>query len=93
MIFTMGNGGILQPPAIWHAIFSKNTRVHTSGDSHMSHDCMPTLTAFANDEGYEISSFRATESSCEPGDILIAISGSGNSMNILRGLEARENSD
>jgi len=44
------------------------------------------LTACANDFGYEVSFSRQIEMQAQPGDILICISSSGNSANILAAL-------
>jgi D-sedoheptulose 7-phosphate isomerase len=46
------------------------------------------LTAAGNDYGFEQIFARQIESLVSPGDVLVAISTSGNSPNILRGLEA-----
>ncbi len=46
------------------------------------------LTAAANDLGFENVFARQIESLVSPGDILVALSTSGNSANILRGVEA-----
>ncbi|NBV89497.1 MAG: SIS domain-containing protein [Betaproteobacteria bacterium] len=45
------------------------------------------LTCLANDEGYDGIFFRQLAVLAEPGDVVIAFSGSGNSPNILRALE------
>jgi D-sedoheptulose 7-phosphate isomerase len=44
------------------------------------------LTACANDFGYEVSFSRQIEMQAQPGDVLICISSSGNSANILAAL-------
>jgi D-sedoheptulose 7-phosphate isomerase len=49
-----------------------------------------TLTAFANDYGYETVFERWINTVGEAGDLLIALSGSGKSPNILRAVEAAE---
>jgi D-sedoheptulose 7-phosphate isomerase len=46
------------------------------------------LTAIGNDYGYERVFSRQVEAVGQPGDVLIAISTSGNSPNVLRALEA-----
>jgi phosphoheptose isomerase len=46
------------------------------------------LTACANDFGYEVSFSRQIEMQAQPGDIVICISSSGNSANILTALRA-----
>jgi D-sedoheptulose 7-phosphate isomerase len=45
------------------------------------------LTAIANDAGYERVFDRQIEALAEPGDVLIAITSSGNSENVLRAVE------
>jgi D-sedoheptulose 7-phosphate isomerase len=49
-----------------------------------------TLTASANDYGYETVFSRWISTVGEPGDLLIAMSGSGMSMNILKAISAAE---
>ncbi|MBI4494676.1 MAG: SIS domain-containing protein [Chloroflexi bacterium] len=51
-------------------------------------DSVPTLTAWANDTAYERVFAEPLAALVEPGDIVIAISASGNSPNILAGLRA-----
>jgi len=46
------------------------------------------LTAIGNDYGYELLFSRQLEANAQKGDVFIAISTSGNSKNILKGLEA-----
>lgn len=46
-----------------------------------------TLTAFANDHGYEAAFAMWIDVMASPGDLLVAFSGSGRSPNILRALE------
>ena len=48
----------------------------------------PLLTALANDHGYASGFERLVELWADPGDILLAISSSGQSENILRAVEA-----
>ena len=52
-------------------------------------DNVPMLTAHANDLGYDQVFSAFTLRYCEPGDLLILISGSGNSWNILKSLETQ----
>ena len=51
-------------------------------------DNVALITAWANDKAYEEIFSEQLESLAEKGDIALAISGSGNSPNVLRGLEA-----
>lgn len=54
-------------------------------------DNVPTLTAFANDEGYETIFAEPLRSFARPGDLAIGMSGSGNSPNVLAAIDvARE---
>lgn len=46
-----------------------------------------TLTAIGNDYGYDEVFARQAEGHCQPGDILIGISTSGNSENVLRAVD------
>ncbi len=51
------------------------------------HDNLPTLTAYSNDVSYECVFVEPLRNLARPGDLLIAISGSGNSPNVLRAAE------
>jgi D-sedoheptulose 7-phosphate isomerase len=53
-------------------------------------DNMPTLTAYANDFGYDSVFAEPLISFAERGDLAIGFSGSGNSPNVLRALETAE---
>lgn len=50
-------------------------------------DSAPTITAYANDVGYEYVFAEQLKNFARPGDLLMAISGSGNSPNVLRAAE------
>jgi len=50
-------------------------------------DALPTLTAYSNDVSYECVFVEPLKNFAEPGDIVMAISGSGNSPNVLRAVE------
>lgn len=52
-----------------------------------------TVTAIANDYGYERVFSRSVEALGQPGDILLAISTSGNSGNVLRAMESAQARD
>lgn len=51
------------------------------------HDNMPTLTAYSNDVDYHDAALEQLKNFAQPGDVIIAISGSGNSPNVLRAIE------
>jgi D-sedoheptulose 7-phosphate isomerase len=50
-------------------------------------DSLPTITAYSNDVSYECVFVEQLKNFAEPGDVLIAVSGSGNSPNVLRAVE------
>lgn len=50
-------------------------------------DNTPGITAWANDEGYDRIFVEQLKNLASPGDLLVAISGSGNSPNILKAVE------
>ena len=46
-------------------------------------DQLPTITAYSNDVGYDVIFAEQLKNFAEPGDLFMAISGSGNSPNVL----------
>jgi D-sedoheptulose 7-phosphate isomerase len=50
-------------------------------------DSLPTITAYSNDVSYECIFVEQLKNFAEPGDVVIAISSSGNSPNVLRAVE------
>jgi D-sedoheptulose 7-phosphate isomerase len=50
-------------------------------------DSLPVLTAYSNDVSYECVFVEQLKNFAEPGDVVMAISGSGNSPNVLRAVE------
>jgi len=50
-------------------------------------DSLPTLTAYSNDVNYEAVFVEQLKNFAQPGDVVMAISGSGNSPNVLRAVE------
>lgn len=81
-IFLIGNGG---SAAI--ASHIANDLVNRRLDATALVDA-PTLTCLANDYGYESVYVRQIAACGKRGDVLIAISSSGRSANILRAVEA-----
>ena len=78
-VFFIGNGGSAGISMHMTTDFLKNGRVRT----HSMHD-PATLTCLANDYGYENVFSKQVEMAADAGDVLIAISSSGRSENILR---------
>jgi len=88
-IFIMGNGGSASTASHFVCDLSKNTR--TSGWPHFRviglADNMASFSAYANDEGYPSVFAQQLENFVEPHDIVIGISTSGNSQNVLDAIE------
>ena len=85
-VYFIGNGGSAGIAIHMTVDFLKNGGVKT----HSMHD-PATLTCLGNDYGYEYVFSKQLGIVAEKGDILVAISSSGNSTNILRAVEvARE---
>ncbi len=92
-IFVCGNGGSWATASHMVCDFGKNTRI--PGQKRMIvlglGDNIPSLTAYANDEGYDRVFAEPAISLMKKDDVLIAISGSGNSPNVLRAVEVANN--
>jgi D-sedoheptulose 7-phosphate isomerase len=88
-IYIFGNGGSAATASHMACDFGKNTRMAAQPNMRVMtfNDNMPTLSAFANDEGYDVVFSEPLKSMAEPGDLVIAISGSGNSPNVLNGIK------
>ena len=92
-IFICGNGGSWATAGHMVCDFGKNTRMPSAKRMKVIGlgDNIPSLTAYANDEGYDRIFAEPLISLMMPDDVLIAISGSGNSPNVLQAVEsARE---
>jgi D-sedoheptulose 7-phosphate isomerase len=50
-------------------------------------DSIPTLTAYSNDVSYECVFVEQLKNFAETGDVVLAVSSSGNSLNVIRALE------
>lgn len=88
-IFIMGNGGSAATASHMVCDFMKNTRKKGLPNFRVIGlaDNMPVFSALANDEGYENVFAGQLESFVQPGDVVIAISASGNSANVLNAVE------
>lgn len=88
-IYICGNGGSASIASqmvvdiVKGASLRKATRFKMIGLT----DSMATVTAYANDEGYETVFVEQLKNFAQAGDLLISISGSGNSPNVLRAVE------
>lgn len=88
-VFTMGNGGSASTASHFVCDLMKNTRVPGYPDFRVLglSDNMALLSAYANDEGYEDVFARQLATFVNPGDVVIAISTSGNSPNVLEAVK------
>jgi D-sedoheptulose 7-phosphate isomerase len=88
-VFILGNGGSASTASHMAADLGKNTigpnmrrfRIMSLNDN------IPLLTALSNDLGYENMFAEQLQNLIQPGDVLIVISGSGKSPNVLRAME------
>jgi len=87
-IFLFGNGGSSSTASHFACDLNKNTRTESWPDfqAHCLSDNMPVFSAYANDEGYENVFWRQLQNELESNDLVIGISASGNSENVLRGI-------
>lgn len=94
-VFVFGNGGSAATASHMMCDFGKNTRIPGKPRLRILslNDSIPTMTAYANDEGYENIFSEQLLSLGEKGDVAIAISGSGCSPNVLKGLHAARELD
>lgn len=92
-IYTLGNGGSAATASHWACDFNKGLSFGYPKRFKMIclNDNISTLTAYANDEDYGVAFLEMAKNFLHPQDILIGISGSGNSKNLMRTFEyARE---
>ena len=85
MLFFIGNGGSAGISIHMTADFLKNGGMRT----HSMHDAS-TLTCLGNDFGYEYVFNKQLEMVAQSGDILVAISSSGNSPNIVKAVKTAQ---
>ena len=88
-VFIMGNGGSASTASHFVCDLAKNTR-----HADMPHfrvigltDNMALFAAYANDEGYENVFSQQLLNLIKPGDVVIGISASGNSKNVINAME------
>jgi D-sedoheptulose 7-phosphate isomerase len=89
-IFTCGNGGSAATASHFAtdlgkgASYGKPSRFKVLALT----DSISTITAYANDVSYEVVFAEQLINHAKPGDVLVCITGSGNSPNVLRSVEA-----
>jgi D-sedoheptulose 7-phosphate isomerase len=88
-IFVAGNGGSASTAShfacdmVKGASYQKSSRFRIMALT----DSLPTLTAYSNDVSYDIVFAEQLKNFARPGDLFMAISGSGNSPNVVRAME------
>lgn len=88
-IFVCGNGGSASTAShfacdmVKGASFDRPARFRIMALT----DSLPTLTAYSNDVGYGCVFAEQLKNFAQPGDVVMAISGSGNSPNVLKAVE------
>ena len=88
-VFTCGNGGSASTAShfvcdmVKGASFNRPMRFRIMALT----DQLPAITAYANDVSYDVVFVEQLKNFANPGDVLIGISGSGNSPNVLRAVE------
>jgi D-sedoheptulose 7-phosphate isomerase len=89
MIYVAGNGGSAATASHWVNDLGKATKRPGLMPMRVMSLCdnISWLTALANDEGYERAFAGQLENFARPGDVLVVISASGNSPNLLRVVE------
>jgi D-sedoheptulose 7-phosphate isomerase len=88
-IFTMGNGGSASTSTHLACDLGKNTRKNGWPNFKVMGlaDNMAIFSALANDEGYENVFVQQLASFVKPDDVVIGISASGKSPNVLKAIE------
>jgi D-sedoheptulose 7-phosphate isomerase len=88
-IFVCGNGGSASTASHFACDILKGASFNRSKRFRIIAltDSLATLTAYSNDVSYESVFVEQLRNFARPGDVLIAISGSGNSPNVLRAVE------
>jgi len=93
-VYLFGNGGSAALASHFACDLGKGTAYCNGGKRFRVlslTDNLPTLTAWANDTNYEDVFSEQLRNFVQPGDVALAISGSGNSKNVLNALRvARE---
>jgi D-sedoheptulose 7-phosphate isomerase len=88
-IFVCGNGGSASTASHFVCDMVKGASFHRDKRFRIMAltDSLPTITAYANDVCYDCVFVEQLKNFAEPGDVVVAISGSGNSPNVLQAME------
>ncbi|MCC6538611.1 MAG: SIS domain-containing protein [Bryobacterales bacterium] len=88
-IFTCGNGGSASTASHVVCDIVKGASYQREKKFRMMAltDSLPTITAYSNDVGYDVVFAEPLQNFAQPGDVVMAISGSGNSPNVIQAVE------
>lgn len=90
-VFVFGNGGSAALASHFACDLGKGTIGQGNGQKRFRvlslNDNLPLLTAWANDSSYDMIFAEQLRNFIRPLDVAFAISGSGNSINVLRAME------
>jgi len=88
-IFVCGNGGSASTASHFVCDLLKGASYDRAARFRIMalNDSLPTLTAYSNDVGYECVFLEQLKNFAQAGDLVVAISGSGNSPNVVRAVE------
>ena len=94
-IFVMGNGGSASTASHWVCDINKGCGNGDGCKFKMLclNDSVSTMLAYANDASYEQIFVEQLKNFFDAGDVVIGISGSGNSLNVLNAIEFANNND
>jgi D-sedoheptulose 7-phosphate isomerase len=89
VVFAVGNGGSAATASHFACDLGKGTRGDGPPTFHVVSltDNVPLLTAWANDSGYDRVFAEQLQTLGHPGDVLVVISASGNSPNVIAAVE------
>jgi D-sedoheptulose 7-phosphate isomerase len=95
-VYVIGNGGSAANASHFAQDLAKGTKLSIDNPKRLKAlsltDNLPFITAQGNDEGYESIFVEQLKTYAKNGEYLVAISGSGNSPNIIKAVEwANEN--
>jgi D-sedoheptulose 7-phosphate isomerase len=84
-IYSMGNGGSAATASHYAGDFNKGLSLNREKRFRFIslNDNLPTVLSLANDVSYESIFVEQLKNFLEPGDVIVAISGSGNSANVI----------
>lgn len=85
-VYAMGNGGSAATASHWAGDFNKGMSLGRDKRYRFIalNDNQPTMLSLANDVSYDVVFVEQLKNFLEPGDVVLAISGSGNSENVVK---------